>query len=314
MAVVAQKREAASKPGNYLLDNERFLGVAMLLPAIAYIVLLVGFPFVLAILYSFSDVKTGDLSLDFVGLRTFETVVRDPDFQRALGNTFLFTLLSQGLVILLANILALALRQEFRGKWLFRFLILLPWAAPIALGTIAWVWMLDSLFSPIDWVLRNLGLLGPGGILGSGTNMIWLGKPNLAFLSVVLVHTWRMVPLSTVILLAGHTAIPKDIKDAVAVDGVGFWRELFEVTLPLMRPIIAVALLFGVVFTFTDMTVVYVLTRGANNTQVLASWAYFKGITGGDLAQGAAIALFLFPVLLAVVVFMLRVARRSELT
>jgi multiple sugar transport system permease protein len=132
--------------------------------------------------------------------------------------------------------------------------------------------------------------------------------------SIIMVHVWRMLPLATVILLAGLTSIPQDIKDAVAIDGVGFWRELFEVTLPLLAPISAVAVLFGTVFTFTDMTVVYVLTRGSNNTHVLASLAFFKGIMGGDLAQGAATALFLLPVLMAVVIVVLRVARRSELT
>lgn len=320
MASEAQSPNAPASPEktgrqpSYLLDREGFLGGVMLLPTVLYIVLLVGLPVVLAIIYSFSDVKTGDLSVDFVGLETFNVVVNDPQFRRALGNTFVFTIVSQILVIVLANILALALRQDFRGKWSFRFLILLPWAAPIALGTISWLWMLDTLYSPIDFLLRSAGLLGaPGRLLGPRPNLYWLGTENLSMVSVILVHVWRLLPLSTVILLAGHTSIPKDVKDAVAVDGVGFWRELFEVTLPLLVPIMSVAVLFGVVFTFTDMTVVYVLTRGQNNTHVLSSWAFFKGVLGGDLAQGAAIALFLLPVLLGLVVTVLRIARRSEI-
>jgi multiple sugar transport system permease protein len=115
-------------------------------------------------------------------------------------------------------------------------------------------------------------------------------------------------------MMAGLMAIPDDINDAAAIDGAGFWRRLWEITIPLNMPVIAVAGLFGAILTFTDMTVVYTLTRGgpANATQVLPSYAYLKGIEGGDLAQGAAIALFLFPLLLAGAIAILRAVRRME--
>lgn len=297
----------------YLLDREGLLGPLMLLPAILYIVALVGFPFFLALAYSLSDVTVGDQSFDFVGLKNLKNIIQDSIFRTALKNTFIFTFASQALVLILANILALALSADFRGKSVARFLIMLPWTTPVALAAIAWLWMLHSVFSPIDWILRQMNLLGPG-ILGDDSNLFWLGRTELAVLSVILVHTWRMLPLATVLMLAGLTSIPQDIKDATALDGAGFWRELIQITIPLMLPIILVAVLFGVVFTFTDMTVVYVLTRGGpiNSTQVLGSWAFFKGVQGGDLAQGAAIALFLFPMLVVVAVLMLRLARRTE--
>jgi multiple sugar transport system permease protein len=145
---------------------------------------------------------------------------------------------------------------------------------------------------------------------------MWLGIPHLAMGSVITVHVWRLLPLATVILLAGLSSIPQDIHDAAAVDGAGFWRHLFQITVPLLLPIMTVAVLFGAVFTFTDMIVIYVLTRGGpyDTTQVLASLAFFTGIQGGDLAEGAAIALFLFPLLLAAAVVFLRIARRAEVT
>jgi multiple sugar transport system permease protein len=132
--------------------------------------------------------------------------------------------------------------------------------------------------------------------------------------SVIAVQVWRLVPLATVIILAGLVAILKDVEDAARVDGAGFWRRMFEVTIPLTLPLIAVATLFGAIFTFTDMAVVYVLTRGGptNSTQVLASWAFVRGIEGGDVAQGAAIAIFLFPLLLAAAVLILRAVRRMQ--
>jgi multiple sugar transport system permease protein len=134
--------------------------------------------------------------------------------------------------------------------------------------------------------------------------------------SIIIVQIWRIVPLATVIILAGLSSIPNDIHDAAAMDGAGFWRRTFQITFPLVMPITLVAVLFGVIFTFTDLIVVFVLTRGGpyDQTQVLATWAFFTGIQGGDLAGGAAISLFLFPVLVAVAILFLTVARRTEVT
>jgi len=311
---------SASRAGTerrYMLDNERFLGPLMLVPAIVYILALVGFPLVLAVLYAFTNVTVGDPHIgrdDWVGLDNFRSVLNDDVFRKALRNTVVFTLISQVFVIVLANILALVLSADFHGKRFVRFLVLLPWTTPIALGVLGWFWMLDSVYSPIDYVMRELGLLGPGTTFGPGRNMYWLGKTDLARLSVITVHIWRILPLATVILLAGLTAIPQDVKDAANVDGAGVWRQVFYIRLPLLLPIMAVATLFSLVFTFTDLTISLVLTRGGpvNDTQVLSTWAYFKGIQGGNLAQGAAIALFLLPVLVAIAIGMLRLARRAD--
>ena len=300
----------------HLADREGFLGTLFLLPAVVYIVALVGVPFFLAIAFSLSDVTVGDTSLDFVGLENFRSIIETSQFQRALGNSFLFVIVAQVLIIVLATTLAQVLSQDFRGKWLARFLIILPWAAPIALGTIGWLWLLDSKFSPIDWVLQTVGLLGPGTLLGPGNHMNFLGREGLAMASVIMVQVWRMLPLSAVILLAGLSSIDQDILDQAAVDGAGFWRTLFRIKLPLILPIMSIVLLFGMIFTFGDIVVVYILTRGGPiyYTQVLPTWAFFKGIEGGALAEGAAIALFLFPMLLAVAILVLRASRRMEVT
>jgi multiple sugar transport system permease protein len=289
-----------------LADRDGVLAWLFLLPAVVYVVALVALPFLLAIAFAFSDATAGDPSFDWVGLDNFAAIFDDPVFWRALRNTLVFTAISMVLIVILGKALALILVADFRFKVLVRFFVLLPWTTPVALAAIAWLWMLDSIYSPIDWVLRSLGLLEG--------NLYWLGRDNLAMASVIAVHTWRLVPLAAVIMLAGLVSIPKDIEDAAAIDGAGFWRRLWEITLPLTLPVIAVAALFGAVLTFTDMTVVYVLTRGGpeSATQVLPSYAYFKGIEGGDLAQGAAIALFLFPLLLAAAIAILRAVRRME--
>jgi len=294
--------------GRRWVRREAVLGPLLVLPAFLYVGLLVGFPFLFAIYLSLTDATTGNPYGAFIGLRNYAEIVQDRVFRQALRNTFLFTLTAQAAVIVLANILARALHATRRGRGVVLFLVLLPWVAPVSLATIGWLWILHARFSIVDWLLWQVGLLP------RHTNMFWLGRPDLAMLSVIVVHVWRMLPFATVVLLAGLTSLPRDLLDQALVDGAGFWRRLVHVQLPLLLPILSVALLFGTIFTFTDMAVVYVLTRGGpfDTTQVLSSLAFFKGIVGGNLSVGASISLFLFPVLFATAVLMLRLARRAE--
>ena len=284
------------------------LGKLLLAPALAYIFLLVAIPFLLAVFLSLTNSSAGSLQFSFVGLQNFRAVVASPVFLRALRNTFIFTFVSQVLVIGLGNVLARALMKPFRGKLLVRFLILLPWAAPISLATLGWLWIFDSTFSVINWLLKVVGWLGPGQWY------YWLGDPVLGMIAIITVHVWRMLPFSTVIILAGLTSIPKEVHEAADIDGAGPLAKTFQVTIPMMLPILTVAVLFGAVFTFTDMSVVYLLTRGGpyNSTHVLASLAFQDGVLGGDVGRGAAVAIFLVPLLVVMAVVMLRISRRAE--
>ncbi len=301
-------REARRVVVRYRLRGDRLLGPLMLAPAIVYIVALVGLPFLLAIYLSLSNATTGSQTLQYVGLTNFFRAIDSSIFRSALTNTFIFTFVSEILVIVLGNILALTLQQKFVGRALVRFLILLPWAAPFALGAIGWKWMFDSLYSVVNWMLRAVHILGPRDFPQ------WLGVPTLAMIAIITVHVWRMLPFSAVVLLAGLTAIPQEVLDAAAVDGAGFFQQLFQILLPMLLPIITIAVLFGTIFTFTDLSLVYILTGGGpfNSTHVLSSWAFQVGIIAGDLGQGAAVALFLLPVLLIVTIGMLRTASRAE--
>jgi multiple sugar transport system permease protein len=310
MAVAVPKR-ARTETGSLayfrrLLERKESLSSFLLAPAILYIVALIGVPFCLAIFYSLSNATTGSARVSFVGLSNFIGIFESAIFLRALRNTFVFALGSQILGVILGNILALALNKSFPGKTVVRFLILLPWVSPIALGTIGWKWMYDSLYSVVNWTFKAFGFIQD--------DLMWLGEPTLAMLAVILVHVWRTLPFSAVIILAGITAIPQEVLDASSVDGANYWQRLWHVTLPLLLPIMCVSMLFGTIFTFTDMAVIYILTRGGpyDTTQVLGSLAFFTGILGGDLGGGAAISLCLFPVLAALAIVMLRIARRAE--
>jgi multiple sugar transport system permease protein len=306
MTTEAIARPTAANKWGHLFERDRVLGPVMLSPAVLYLVLVVGYPLVLAFFYAFSDVTVGSNRFDFVGLHTFSVAIHDPTFLPALEHSFLITGISQALVIVLCTILAFVLAADFKGKWFVRFLVMMPWTTPVALGAIIWLWMLDSIFTPFDWFADKLGIVPTGG------HLVLLGHAGTAMGSVIAVQTWRMLPLATVIVLAGLASIPRDVEEQAQVDGAGFWRRMFSIQLPLLAPVILVAILFGIVFTFTDMAVVFVLTGGGpgNATQVLPSWAFYKGINGGNLSVGAADALFMFPVLLGLSVIVLRFANR----
>ena len=306
MVAVAARGKARRR--RTLFEGRRFLATVLIAPAVVFIVVLVGGPLLLAVYLSMTDAVGGTLSGRWVGLDNFRTAWEDPNFRRALRNTFLFTIVSQAIVLLCAGLIAHALTKPIRGRWILRFLIILPWAAPVPLSTIGWLWIYDSLFSVVNWVAKQLHLVD------QFNPPQWLGDPTLALAAVISVHAWRIIPFAVVIFLAGLASIPSEVDDAAKVDGAVGLRKFWYVTLPLQLPIATVALLFGIVFTATDMTVVYILTQGGpfNSTQMLTSWAYFVGIRGGSLGEGAAVSLFLLPLLVIVAVLMLRFARKVE--
>jgi multiple sugar transport system permease protein len=306
--VVAVAARGKARRRRTLFEGRRFLATVLIAPAVIFILVLVGGPLLLAVYLSMTDAVGGTLSGEWVGLDNFRAAWEDPNFRRALRNTFLFTIVSQAVVLVCAGLIAHALTKPIRGRWILRFLIILPWAAPVPLSTIGWLWIYDSLFSVVNWVAKQLHLVD------QFNPPQWLGDPTLALAAVISVHAWRIIPFAVVIFLAGLASIPSEVDDAAKVDGAVGLRKFWYVTLPLQLPIATVALLFGIVFTATDMTVVYILTQGGpfNSTQMLTSWAYFVGIRGGSLGEGAAVSLFLLPLLLIVAVLMLRFARKVE--
>ena len=304
--------EPIPKPASrfrFFLDRRSVLGSIFVAPAILYVLLLVGLPFLLAVYYSVSAYTIYDSTWRFVGLANFRQIVRDPVFLETLGNTFLFTFGSQLLGLILGKFGALLLLRPFPGRRIVRALIILPWAVPIALATVAWEWMFDSLYSVINWTMIALGII----TRADAPN--WLGNPHLAMLCVIVINAWRFFPFAIVIFLAGITSVPQDIIDAATVDGAGFWRRNYQIILPMIFPIVAVGLIFGIVFTFTDLSIVYLLTNGGpvNATSVLGFEGFQVGIVSGDVSHGAAISLFMLPVLFLVVVGMLRFIRRREI-
>ena len=311
----AMRRGSAGQRRAGVGDRGGPLGGLMLAPAVIYIVALVGVPFVMAIALSLSSATIGNPSIHgFVGLQNYFTVVHEAAFPIALRNSVIVTIATLVLVVILATAESELLARDFRGKWFWQILIILPWAMPVSLAAVNWLWLLDSEFSPVDWILRQVGVLGPGSLLGPAGHLYYYGREGVGLAAMTAINVWRLLPLGTIIVLAGRTAIPHDIYEQAQVDGAGFFRVLFRITVPALAPILVVVAVFAALVVFGDMAIVAITTHGGPgySTQLLPYWAYLKGIEGGALGEGAAVALYMFPILLAAAILALRMAYRSE--
>jgi multiple sugar transport system permease protein len=286
-------------------------GYLLLAPAVVYVLLLVGAPFVFSLFLALSDASVADTSASFVGLENFRAAFESDVFLIALRNSIGFTVVAAVFKGLLGTTLAFLLLQPFKGKKIVRGLVVIPFTLPISISVLGWKWMYDSQFSVINWFLSRIGVIGA---YGSPDWPVWLGEPHLALAACIMVNVWRNFPFSAIVLLAGFTSVPTEVLDAARVDGTSFFQRFRHVVVPMIAPILLIGFLFDTVFTLSDLGVVYLLTQGgpANATKILPVLAYQVGIQAGALGRGAAIALFLFPLLLPLMILMLRNLKRRE--
>lgn len=294
VASVARRPTLRARAGA-LLDREGVLGPAFVSPALFLILLLVAYPFAMAVYFSLSDAFIGRPS-QFVGLANFINLWQSDAFRQTFQNSFVFTGSAVFFKLVLGMALALLLNQQLWFKRTIRGAVLLPWVIPTALSTLGWWWMFNPSYSVVNWTGISLGLLDP-----PGPN--WLGQKYYAMTAVVIVNIWRGLPFFAITILAGLVAIPKDLYEAAEVDGAGPVARFWYVTLPMLRPVLAVVVLFSTIFTFSDFNIVYVLTRGGpiNSTHLFATLTRQVGLESGRIGEGAAISLYLFPVLVFVV-------------
>ena len=277
-------------------------------PAMLYMLALLGYPFFLALYFSLSNASVQDTAGDFVGLKNYANIIGDEQFQKALLDSFIFTFGSGICKGILGTSLAFLLLRHFPARKVVRGFLMLPWTLPIALSVLAFKFgMFDPQFSVVNWVGTHLGIMH--------SNVNWLADPEPAMIAVMTVNVWRGFPFSAIIVLAGLTSVPPEIIDAARVDGANWWQRWQKVIVPMIAPILFVGLTFDVVFTFTDLSVVYLLTNGGpiNATDTLPTLAFRTGILGGDLARGTSIALFMLPLLVVLIAVMLRSLRRRDI-
>jgi multiple sugar transport system permease protein len=280
-----------------LFDYKPFLIFICLLPAAVLLLVFLSYPLGLGIWLAFTDTKIGRAG-HFIGLENFESLLEDRVFITSVWNTLLYTGVATVGKFGLGLWLALLLNNNLPFKSLLRAIILIPWIVPTVLSAIAFWWIYDPQFSIISYVLVD--------VLGwRDTYIDFLGQPWAARWSLIAANIWRGIPFVAISLLAGLQTISPSLYEAAMLDGANAWQRFKHVTLPMLMPILAVVLTFSVLFTFTDFQLVYAITRGGpiNSTHLMATLAFQRGIPGGQLGEGAAIAVAMIPFLVMATMF-----------
>ncbi len=302
---VALPQAPTAQPLTRFLESERLLAVLLLAPTVVLLGLFIAYPFVMGVWLSLSNTSVGNPGV-FVGLRNFAKAWDDSIFRTAFWNTSIYTFWATIFKLVLGMWLALLLNRHFRGKRLVRASMLLPFIVPTVLSTFAWRWMFDPTFSVLNWVLYQAGFIT--------VKLPFLSDGVWALSCAIVVNTWRGMPFFAITLLAGLQTVNPDLHEAASLDGANGWQRFWHVTWPLLKPVTIVVVVFSIIQTFSDFQLIYVLTGGgpANSTHLLATYAYQVGVATGLLGEGAAISLFMLPVLFIVVWIQLRYLRRLE--
>jgi multiple sugar transport system permease protein len=234
----------------------------------------------------------------FVGLDNYLFILKDPLFHDSLRITLVFTIAAVTLEIVLAIGIALLLNRPFRGQWMVRVLALLPWAIPSVVNGIMWKWILNPSYGSLNGLLYSLGLIDK--------YVIWLGDPKLALAMIVLADIWKETSFIMLLILAALQTIPHDLYEAARVDGSNAVQSFFNITLPLIRPTLFVAVALRTIWALKSFDLIYTLTAGgpSNATSVVGYYTYLKSFVALQLGRGAAVAYIMtLAVLLLVVVY-----------
>jgi multiple sugar transport system permease protein len=307
VGAVALPRARTSRPARQgaMLENERLLAALLLAPTVLLLGVFIAYPFVMGVWLALSDTSVGNPG-HFVGAKNFIKAFNDSIFRTAFWNTVWYTAWATVFKLVLGMWLALLLNRNFRGKRLVRASMLLPFIVPTVLSTFAWRWMFDPTFSVLNWLLYRAGAIT--------TKLPFLSDGAYGMWCAIAVNTWRGMPFFAITLLAGLQTINPDLHEAASLDGANGWKRFWNVTWPLLKPVTLVVVVVSVIQTFSDFQLIYVLTGGgpANSTHLIATYAYQIGVATGLLGEGAAISLFMLPVLFIVVWVQLRYLRRLE--
>ncbi len=291
LAVAVRRRRSLLEHLNHSADA---LGLLFILPAALILMVFLTYPLGLGLWLGLTDTKIGRAGV-FVGLDNFVSLAHDSVFWLSVGNTIGYTAVASVVKFGLGLALALLLNQNIAFKSFVRAILLLPWIVPTTLSAIAFWWIYDSQFSIVSWVLIKAGLMTRYiDFLGDGWN---------ARAAVVAANVWRGIPFVAISLLAGLQTISPTLYEAATIDGATRWQRFRFITYPLLTPIVAIVMTFSVLFTFADFQLIYVLTRGGpvNATHLMATLSFQRAIPGGQLAEGAAIAVAMVPFLVVAI-------------
>lgn len=301
---MAEPRAGASRGvRSRILDpGDTALAAVLLLPAALLLSLVVLYPVGKLVWTSFTDLSlTSGAPAAFVGIRNFRWMLEDATFRQSLWNTILITLVTVPGALVAGLGLAMLANLPFRVKWPVRLSLLIPWALPLSFAGLIFAWFFHSEYGVVNDILRRLGFQG----------VIWFNSPRWAMVAVCITIIWKTASFVALILLAGLQTIPRSLYEAADVDGAGRWRQFVEITLPLLRPAIAVALIFRTITALQTFDVPFMMTRGGpgSSTTTLAMYIHQNTVSFLDLGYGSALAVVLFLISMLFTALYLRMIR-----
>ena len=283
------------------LRRRSTIAVLMCLPLIAIVAGLIVYP----ALYSIYLAMLNKAQTKFIGLGNFAYLLQRDTFWMVVQQSAIFALSAvffKALIGLVTAHLVNNLPSKGQRKW--RGMLLVPWVIPPAMSTLAWLWLFDPSYSAFNWILAQFGI-GP---------VHWLGEAGWARFCVILVNIWAGAPFFLIMYLAALKSVPDTLYEAADIDGANWVQKLWYVTIPMMRSIIAITVLFSLIVTFANFDIVRILTYGGpgDQTHIFATWAFMLGIQSNDIPLGAAVSLFMFPFLAIAAYFILRGVRQRS--
>jgi ABC-type sugar transport system permease subunit len=298
-------RRLGGRPG---ARGEGLFALALLLPAALVVFGVVLYPVVRTFVVSLFDVNSPLAgSYPFVGLDNYGRVFKDSAFYGVLGHTMYFTLLSTFLELTLGIAVALLLNTPLRIRWLWRSIVVLPWALPTIVNGALWRWIYNGQYGALNGLLRTVGI--------SDTGHQWLGSPFLALNMVIIADVWKNTSIVVFFILAGLQTIPDDIYEAARIDGATAWRTFWRITMPLLAPSIAVVLILRTIEAFKVFDIIYVMTGGgpASGTQTVAFYTYLQAFSNQLFGYGAALAYLIVLAVFALAMVYLRILRQGQM-
>src|SRR5512143_931634 len=291
IAINADSRSSLHK----LMQRKSTIAFLMALPLILLILILVAYPAGYAVYLAMLNKGM----TRFVGLGNFEFLFGRETFWMVVYQSCLFAITAVIFKAIIGFVVAHFVHNiPSKGQRKWRGMLLVPWVIPPAMSTLAWLWLFDPSYSAFNYTLSLFGI-GP---------IPWTGDANWARFTVILVNIWYGAPFFMIMYLASLKSVPEQLYEAAAIDGANAWQKFRHSTLPMMRNIVAITMLFSLIVTFSNFDIVRILTAGGpvDATHVFATWAFKLGIKSGDIPLGASISLFMFPILAISAIFILR--------
>lgn len=275
-------------PRSTVAKQQERLGWMLIAPSVIVVILVAIYPLLESFRLSFTNLRaTRPDRWEYVGFRNYQQLLQDSTFIKSFWNTVIFTVTSVGLETILGMIIALTIHSNFRGRGLVRTSMLVPWAIPTVVSSLLWIWMFQDRFGVINQVLKMMGF-------SQFTNFDWTGDPSTALGAVIAVDVWKTTPFMALLLLAGLQVIPGDVYEASTVDGASKWQQYWQITLPLLRPALLVALIFRTMASFRVFDMIFVMKGYTTSTMSLAVFTHRELLSSQKIGFGSAASVLIF--------------------